>query len=62
VAAVYHILPQNAEPSSYLVITTPTKQKEEKSDVMALAPVATVRVLGNSNADAHQTKAVYRLR
>jgi hypothetical protein len=26
---------------------------------MALAPVATVRVLGNSNADTHQTKAAY---
>jgi hypothetical protein len=39
-----------------------TKQKEKKSDVMALAPVATVRVLGNSNADTHQTEAVYRLR
>jgi hypothetical protein len=32
------------------------EQKEKKPDVMALAPVATVRVLGNSNADAHQTR------
>jgi hypothetical protein len=40
-------------------VTTPSKKR--RLVWMALAPVATVRVLGNSNAK-HTNKAVYRLR